>query len=106
MEACVVLVTVPNETEGLRIARHVVQERLVACVNIVQTVRSVFRWEDEICDEGEALLLMKTRREAFRELEECVRSLHPYDVPEIIALPIVQGSSEYLSWVFEETGGA
>lgn len=106
MEGCVVLVTVPNDEEGIRIARALVQERLAACVNMIDGIRSVYRWEEEICDEGEALLYIKTRSDLFPKLQERIRALHPYDVPEIIALPIVRGSSEYLSWVFQETENA
>jgi periplasmic divalent cation tolerance protein len=102
-ESYVVLVTVPDEETGIRIARAIVQERLAACVNLIHGVRSVFRWEGEVCDEDEKLLLIKTSRERFSELARRTRSLHPYDVPEIIAVGIDNGDSDYLSWIIEET---
>ncbi len=99
----VAVVTVPNEQVGERIARALVEERLAACVNLVPAVRSIYRWKGEVCDEGELLLWIKTREARFPELQERVRSLHPYEIPEIIALPLSQGFPPYLSWVGEET---
>jgi periplasmic divalent cation tolerance protein len=104
MESFVVaVVTVPNEEVGERIARALVEERLAACVNLVPRVRSIYRWRGEVCDEGELLLWVKTRGARFPELQERVRALHPYELPEIIALPISQGFPPYLSWVAQES---
>ncbi|MEJ2313647.1 MAG: divalent-cation tolerance protein CutA [Nitrospirota bacterium] len=99
----VVLVTAPSEKEGMEIARALVEERLAACVNVVGSLRSVFRWEGRIEDEGEVLLVAKSREGLFEALDRRVRDLHPYSVPEVIALPIVKGSEAYLSWLEEET---
>lgn len=99
----VVLVTCGSEEEGLKIARTLVEERLAACVNLLPTIRSIYRWEGKTCDEKEWLLIIKTKKERFEDLEEKVKSLHSYSVPEIIGLPIVEGSSSYLQWLEEMT---
>ena len=100
-QATVVLVTCGTEEEAAKIARALVEERLAACVNLLAPVRSIYRWEGKVCDEKEWLLVIKTRAERFRELEEKVKALHSYSVPEIISLPIVRGSMPYLHWVEE-----
>jgi len=98
-DATVVFTTCAFEEEALRIARALVEERLAGCVNIVSPVRSIYRWKDEICDEKEWLLIIKTGRERFEELERKIKSLHSYSVPEIICLPIIEGSFDYLEWL-------
>ena len=104
MSGCiVVLSTVPDTDTGRRIARAILERRLAACVNISGPLESLYWWEGKIQQDPEHLLLMKTREELFPALEEVVRSLHPYDVPEIIALPVGQGSSAYLDWIGRET---
>ena len=95
----VVLITCGGEEEAGRIATAVVEERLAACVNIVPGISSVYRWKGEICRDTEVLLVVKTRESALRKLEERVKELHSYDVAEVIALPILAGSKEYLDWV-------
>jgi len=102
-ESIVVLVTCGSEEEGLRIGQTLVEERLAACVNLLSPIRSIYRWEGKICDEKEWLLIIKTKKERFEELEKKVKSLHSYSVPEIIGLPIVVGSSSYLQWLKEMT---
>ena len=99
----VVLVTAPGEEEGMKIARALVQEKLVACVNLVNGIRSVYAWKGEICDDPEILLIIKTTDNRFSALKERVRELHPYEVPEVIALPVVAGWEPYLEWVRKET---
>lgn len=83
--------------------RALVEEGLAACVNILSPVRSIYRWEGKLCDEREWLLVIKTRAERFGEIEKRIRSLHAYSVPEIISLPIVEGSPPYLAWVKDMT---
>ena len=95
----VVLVTTANAEEAQKIAGALVSERLAACCNIVGNVRSIYRWEEKICDEGEVLIVIKTRQANFEKLERRVKALHSYKVPEIIALPVEAGSSEYLKWL-------
>ena len=102
-EFIVVFVTCGSEEEALKIAHSLVEERLAACVNLVSPVRSIYRWEGKIWDEKEWILIIKTQKERFEELERKVKSLHSYSVPEIIGLPIVEGSSSYLQWLLEET---
>lgn len=100
----VVLVTASGEEEAARIGRELVGAGLAACVNVVKDVRSIFRWQGKIEDGAEALMIVKTRRDLFGRLEEAVKKHHSYSVPEIIALPIVEGSEDYLAWLKEETG--
>jgi len=99
-----VLSTVP-ESESARISETLVSEGLVACVNATP-VRSCYRWKGEICRDREDLLIMKTRESLFARVMERVRELHPYEVPEILALPVWGGFAGYLEWVMDETGPA
>jgi periplasmic divalent cation tolerance protein len=102
-EAIVVLVTCGSEEEATKIANALVEGRLAACVNIISPVRSIYRWEGKVWDEKEWLLIIKTQKTRFEALEKKVKSLHSYSVPEIIALPIVEGSASYLKWIEENT---
>ncbi|MGC8583569.1 MAG: divalent-cation tolerance protein CutA [Thermoproteus sp.] len=97
----VVYITAPRD-DGERIARHLVERRLAACVNVAPVV-SVYRWEGRVERDEEVLLIVKTRQERLRELMSEVKAVHPYKVPEIIALPIVEGDPDYLKWVDEST---
>jgi periplasmic divalent cation tolerance protein len=99
----VVFVTCGSEEEGLKIANALVESRLAACVNLVAPIRSIYRWEERIWDEKEWLLIIKTQKDRFEDLEKKVKSLHSYSVPEIVSLPIVEGSSSYLNWIRENT---
>ncbi len=99
----VILTTCASEEEAVKIARVLVEECLAACINIVSPVRSIYRWEEKICDEREWLLIIKTGRERFEALESKIKSLHSYSVPEIICLPVVEGSLSYLEWLEEMT---
>jgi periplasmic divalent cation tolerance protein len=101
-EYIVVMVTVP-EWEAPGLARTLVEERLVACVNLVPGLRSIYWWKDKIQDEPEVLCIMKTRSARFEVLRKRVRELHSYEVPEIIALPILAGHEPYLEWITEST---
>ena len=80
-----------------------VNEKLAACTNIVSPVQSLFRWEEKLCDETETLIIAKTRLDLFEKLQVKVKELHSYEVPEIIALPIIKGNEDYLKWVQNET---
>jgi periplasmic divalent cation tolerance protein len=102
-ESIVVFVTCGSEEEALKIAHSLVEGHFAACVNLISPVRSIYRWEGKVWDEKEWILLVKTKKENFEELEGKVKSLHSYSVPEIIALPIVEGSSSYLKWLEEMT---
>jgi len=102
-QSIVVYVSVGSERESLTIARTLVEERLAACVNLFPQVRSIYRWEGKICDEPECYLIIKTRQRLFQTLKERIKALHSYDVPEIIALPVVDGLDSYLEWIHRET---
>ncbi|MGE5850182.1 MAG: divalent-cation tolerance protein CutA [Candidatus Methylomirabilota bacterium] len=95
----VVLVTCPGRKVGETIGRTLIQERLAACVNVVPNLTSIYRWEEKIHREAETLLIIKTRRIRLPALIRRVRGLHPYTVPEIVALPLVGGSAPYLAWL-------
>ncbi len=99
----VVLITVGSHEEAHKIAGALIGERKAACVNIVPQVNSIFRWEDKIEEDEERLLIVKTRAELFAEVVDLVKGIHSYEVAEIIALPIVEGNPDYLSWISEET---
>lgn len=102
----VVLCTVPSEEVGVRLARALLEEHLAACVNILPQVRSLYRFNGVIEDEREQLLVIKTRDDRYEKLEERIRDLHPYEVCEIVALPVVAGSRPYLDWILAETRDA
>ncbi|MGQ9645492.1 MAG: divalent-cation tolerance protein CutA [Thermodesulfobacteriota bacterium] len=102
-EAIFVIVTCGSEEEAAKIAHALVEDRLAACVNIPSAVRSIYRWEGKICDEKEWMLIIKTQKKKFQDLERKVKSLHSYSVPEIIALPVIEGSASYLKWLEELT---
>jgi periplasmic divalent cation tolerance protein len=102
-EFVVVFVTAPDADVAANLAKTLVAEKLVACVNILPGLRSIYAWEGKVCDEAEILCVMKTRRALFAAVRDRVASLHPYEVPEIIALPLVEGSAPYLAWLRDET---
>ncbi len=99
----VVLVTVPSDDVAIAVARALVTEKLVACVNILRGMRSIYAWQGEICDDTELLCVLKTRRALFPAICDRVLALHPYEVPEIIALPLTLGYEGYLAWLQGET---
>jgi periplasmic divalent cation tolerance protein len=101
----VVFITTSSYEEARKIADALVVQKKAACVNIVPKVNSLFRWKGKIEDVEESLMVVKTRAELFPDVVSTVKSIHSYDVPEIIALPIVEGDPDYLTWLKEETGG-
>ncbi len=102
-ECCVVFVTVGKREEAEKIAEAVVGERLAACCSLTAGVRSIYQWKGEICRDEETLLILKTRRERFEALRARIKDLHSYEVPEIIALPIIAGHADYMKWICNET---
>ena len=98
-EPIVVLTTCPDDGVGARIARDLVEAGLAACVSRMGPVHSTYRWQGAIQDEPEVLLVIKTVSARYSELEMRLKSLHPYEVPEIIALPVARGSADYLAWL-------
>lgn len=101
----VLYITAPDEETSVKIARTLVKEKLAGCVNIIKNIRSIYFWQGKVEDEPEVLMIVKTRRELFDRLKERVKSIHPYSVPEIIAMPIIEGSEDYLKWLDEVTAG-
>jgi periplasmic divalent cation tolerance protein len=103
-EEVAVFITAPNEDLAVVMARSLVETRLAACANIIKGIRSIYTWQGKTADDTEVLMIVKTRRELFDKLESKVRELHSYEVPEIIALPIIAGSNDYLKWLRGSTG--
>ncbi len=101
----VVFVTAGSRPEARRIARGLLEQRLVACANIVPGLESHYWWEGKVDHAREWLLVMKTRRDRFRAVEQAVRRLHSYQVPEIIALPLMAGQADYLRWIDASLSG-
>ena len=99
IDVVVVLVTASSQEEALLIGRGVVEKKLAACVTVVPKVISIFEWDGKVCEDHEWLLVMKSNADVYAALEAEVKSLHSYEVPEILALPLAKGSSEYLAWV-------
>ena|SRR3990167_2914905 len=95
----VIFVTAKDRDEAAKIAEKLVADKLIACANIVPGIQSVFRWEGEVDRADEVLLILKTGKNLFGKVVETVKSLHSYDLPEIIALPIIDGSKDYLAWI-------
>lgn len=103
-DALVVLCTCPDEPTATGIATALLAEELAACVNCVAGIRSMYRWEGQIRNDTEVLLVIKTSRSRYGALETLVRARHPYELPEIIALPVVAGARDYLDWIRQATG--
>lgn len=99
----VVLVTAPSLTVARQLATAALQKRLIACANLVPQIESLYWWQDKIQTDREILLVLKTRKTHRRRLETLIRELHPYDTPEILALPIQAGNPSYLHWLHQET---
>ena len=98
-----VLTTVPDEKRGHKIAKQLVKERLSACVTVSSASQSFYWWQGKISNEKEHILFIKTKASLFADLERKIKKIHPYDVPEIVALPFLKGSRKYLNWIEKET---
>jgi periplasmic divalent cation tolerance protein len=98
----IVLSTCDSEEQASRIARRLVEQRVAACVNILPNMRSVYRWQEKIEDAAEFLLVIKSRRDLFAALRAEIEKIHSYDIPEMIAIPVVDGSQAYLGWLDRE----
>ena len=99
-----VFITASSEKEGEKIASALVKERLAACVNLIGGMKSTFRWKGQVSSEQEVLLIAKTKDKLFQKLKKRVLELHSYEVPEILALPVLAGFEKYLNWIEKETG--
>jgi periplasmic divalent cation tolerance protein len=103
MSALIVISNAPDREVALRIAHALVERKLAACVNILAPCTSVYRWQGKVETANEIPLLIKTRAEIYEDVETAIRSLHPYELPEIVAVPVGQGLPEYLEWVESQT---
>jgi periplasmic divalent cation tolerance protein len=102
-DAVVVLTTVATESEAIALIRALLERRLIACGTLLAGARSLYRWEGRVADESEVVVLIKTRAVRVAELESAFAELHPYKVPELLALPVTQGAVPYLGWIAGET---
>ena len=103
MSALIVITNAPDRDVALRIAHALVERKLAACVNILAECASVYRWKDKLETATEVPLLIKTRAAIYDEVEAAIRSLHPYELPEIVAVPVGRGLPAYLEWVNNQT---
>jgi periplasmic divalent cation tolerance protein len=99
----IVLTNMPERAAALRMAGALIERRLAACVNVIDGCTSVYRWQGETASAQELPMLIKTRVALFPEVEAVIRELHPYELPEIVAVPLTAGSADYLSWLADET---
>lgn len=102
-DAIVVITNLPDRAAALKLAQALVSNRLAACVNVLAECTSVYRWKGELESAVEIPVMIKTRADRYAEVEAAIRSLHPYELPEIVAVPVVRGFDEYLDWVAGET---
>ena len=103
VQCLIVLVTSPSMDVAKQISLHLINNNLAACVNLIHGVTSIYEWNGKIVEDNEVLLIIKTTSERYKDLQTSVLSLHPYEIPEIVAYPITQGSSSYLDWVRSRT---
>ncbi len=103
MDIIVIYCTVPDKKIAKNITKVLLKHKLAACVSMVDKVQSTFSWEGEICEEKEVLLMIKTRRANYGKIKLVIEDVHPYNVPEVIALPVVDCSENYLKWIASET---
>ena len=100
-EALIVFTTFASEADAARVARTLVEERLVACANLLPGARSIYRWQNEVKDDREVVVLMKSRKQDWTALVSRLHDLHPYDTPECIAVRIAAGAPKYMAWLDE-----
>ena len=102
-DAIVVLTTVASNDEAVQLVRSLLERRIIACGTIMPAARSLYRWEGKIADETEVVVLLKTRSARIESLEMAFAELHPYKVPELLAIPVAAGTQKYLAWISGET---
>jgi periplasmic divalent cation tolerance protein len=102
-DALLVFTTLPNADKAYEVARALVEEKLAACANVLPAIRSIYRWEGKLQDENEVLVLLKTRAENVERLKARILELHPYEVPEVLAVPVESGYQAYLDWLSAQT---
>ncbi len=104
MAAVLVYMTAGDRAEAVRIGRVLVEERLAACANVLNGMTSIYRWQGEVCEDGEAVLIAKTTEAQADALTERVKALHSYDCPCVVTLPVAGGNPAFLEWIAEQTG--
>lgn len=104
-DALIVLCTFPNDQEARQIGTHLIERQYAACVNILPAVESIYRWQGKVCVESEIMMVIKTTRQAFPILSRELAVMHSFDEPEIIALPVADGSAGYLAWLSDSARG-
>lgn len=102
-DATLVLTTLPNPEAAAKLAKSIVEEKLAACANLFPALRSLYRWEGKLQDDNEVLVLFKTHKARYERLKARILELHPYELPEILAVAVEQGHQAYLDWIARET---
>jgi periplasmic divalent cation tolerance protein len=102
-QTIIIFITASSEQEARNIAATLVEKKLVACVNIIPKIHSIYWWEGKVCQEDEVMLISKSTHALFPRIRDCIKSLHSYQVPEIISFPISDGLPEYIKWIEEVT---
>jgi len=102
-EVIVILTNLPDRESAMKLARGLVEQRAAACVNVLGECASFYRWKGAVESAAEVPVLIKTRAARYDEVEAAIRALHPYELPEIVAVPVVRGLEDYLKWVADET---
>ncbi|PQJ29903.1 divalent-cation tolerance protein CutA [Rubritalea profundi] len=105
MEVILVYINFPNRESARQIGTGLIEKQLAACVNIIPEVESIYQWKGEVKVENEVMVIVKTTASRYKQLEAFVLEKHPYDVPEVISLPLSQGSESYLNWVQDKMEG-
>lgn len=103
MRHIIIFSTAPSEKEAAKIAKVLVGKKLVACVNIIPKLRSIYRWKGKVFDEPEVLMIMKTRTKNYSKVESAIRKMHSYDCPEVVRISIAGGANKYLGWITKNT---
>ncbi len=98
-----IITTITDIDKGKLLERQIIDNQLAACCNIMPRVTSIYRWKGELCEDQECLLVIKTVETRFKQISEFIKQQHPYETPELIALPVTKSTQEYLSWVIQET---
>lgn len=104
-QVLVILVTVTNRKEAVRIGEEMVHMKLAACANVIPGIQSIYRWKGKVTKAQEVLLILKSTKPRYRALEKAIKAMHAYEVPEVIALPVTEGLEAYVRWVRDETHG-
>lgn len=99
MTYCIINCTTATKEQAVEISKHLVDKKLIACCNIIPAVTSVYEWNDKLCSDEECLMIMKTKTQLFKQIETEIKQLHSYEIPEIICIPVSEGSYEYLNWI-------